>query len=755
MFSLLGRLICHYPRLIVVLACVLVAGSALYSLDVMHHLTLAPGWDVPNSGSAKAEAMVRRQLGSHETPVIVLFQARPDGPAMDVDSPPFHQAVEESLGRIAANPDVRSVTSYYSTADARFRARDGRSTYAIVQLAMGRDEGLSAYRQLRAQLAGGPLLVQLGGELPIYADTRLQLEQDLRKAELYSFLFLAILLVWVFGSLVAAALPLLVGAVSMVFSMTLLKLATQFTEVTVYAANVVSMLGLGLAIDYSLFIVSRFREEMGRLSAPTLGLCTTLVTAGRTVAFSGLTVAVSLFCLLLLPQRFFQNMGLAGGLSVVAAMLTSVVLLPALLHLLGGRINTLALPILKRRMVDSEGGNWWYSFSHFVMRHARVVLLVTLALLIVLGLPTLGLKLGLPDARALPANAESRQVQETMRAQFATADLSPLVVAVRSHGAVSGPEAIAGIHALTQQIQALPGVTRISGLTSLDAGLQLADYQLLYQNPGQFPVAAAALQTFARGDQTRLIVFYTWLPQSEEAQTLVRGMRAIAVPPGIAEVHVAGYPAFHRDYMDSLQQWVPLTVAAIVGVIFILLFFMLGSLLVPVKVVLTTLLSLSATYGVMVLIFQHGHLAELLHFTPTGAMDGTVLVLIFASAFGLSIDYEMFLLSRVKEVCDATRDNLRAVSIGVQRSGPIITNAALLIGIVLGSFALGDVVFMKQIGLGLLLAVAIDASIVRMLLVPSSMRLLGDMNWWAPRPLRALYQRFNLAEPSDPSKDKP
>jgi RND superfamily putative drug exporter len=745
MFSALGQLICRFPRSIVAAAGLLFIGVVFYGLDATRHLTLAPGWDVPGSQSAIAEARIRQQICADQTPVIVLFEAGKGVPA-NVDDPAFRQAAEATLANIAANPDVRTVLSYYSTADTHFRADDGRSTYAIVHLARGRDEGLGAYQRLRAQLHSSQLNIRLGGELPIYADTRAQLERDLRKAEVYSFVFLALLLIWVFGSLVAAALPLLVGAVSMVLSMALLKLATQFTEVTVYAANVVSMLGLGLAIDYSLFIVSRYREEMKRSGDLRDNLCTTLSTAGRTVAYSGLTVAFSLFCLLLLPQRFFKNMGLAGGLSVTAAMLTSIVLLPALLHLLGPRINRLTLPVLQKRLSLREGGRAWYAFSHFVMRHARAVLLVTLCLLLLLGMPTLTLKLGLPDARALPEHAESRQVQDALQRHFVTADLSPLVIAVRTEADVTTPKSLSGLYELSQGIQGLPGVTRVSGLTSLDASLSLADYQTLYANPDAFPIAKEAMLNFARANETRVVVFYSWVPQSEEAQQLVRAVRALPPPPGVSEVHVAGFPAFHRDYMDSLETWVPRTVFAIVAVIFVLLFLMLGSLLVPLKVVLTTLLSLSATYGVLILIFQHGFLSDFLGFTPSGAMDGTVLVLIFASAFGLSIDYEMFLLSRVKEACDANHDNLNAVSEGIQRSGPIITSAALLIGIVLGAFALGDVVFMKQIGLGLLIAVMIDATIVRMLLVPSSMRLLGALNWWAPRPLRALYERFNFGE---------
>jgi RND superfamily putative drug exporter len=747
MFTFLGRLACRAPWRVVIGTIVLVVMAALYGIDVMQRLTLAPGWDVPGSGSAEAVNRFKEQEGVDETPVIVLFSPKGSVPA-HVDDLGYRSAVEQALYAVSANPDVRQVVSYYSSADRRFRSNDGRLTYAIVYLARADDEGIGAYTRLRAQLRSETLQVRLGGELPTYVDTRTQLERDLRKAEWVSFASLAVLLVWVFGSAVAALLPLVVGGITMILSIAMLKLATHFIDVTVYAANVVSMLGLGLAIDYALFIVSRFREEQGRGEKVENCVATTLVTAGRTIAFSGLTVAASLFCLAFLPQRFFQNMGLAGGISVVAAMLTAIVVLPAILALLGDRVNRLALPVLAQRAArQAHGGGWWYGFSHFIMRNPYRVIIVTLGLLLTLGYPALHMKLGQPDAMALPKAAESRVVQETLNQHFSTSDLSPLLIAIRADKPVTDPASVAGIHAMTRQIQAMPGVTRVAGITSLDDSLSLDEYQMLYQNPGQFPVAAEALSLYARDKQTRLIVFYSYMPKAPEAQKLVERIRAIDLPPGINEVHVGGYPAFYLDYLDSLQHWVPVTMLVIIGIIFVLLFFMLGSLMLPLKVVLTSLLSLSATFGALVLIFQHGHLADLLGFTPVGALDGTVLVLIFASAFGLSIDYEVFLLSRVKEMCDATGDSIGAVASGVQRSGPIITNAALLIGIVLSAFAMGEVVFMKQIGLGLLMAVVVDATIVRMLLVPSTMRLLGRLNWWAPAPLRRLYERFNLSEP--------
>lgn len=762
MFELLGRLLCRFPWLFVAIATVVVGLAAGFGADVVRHLTLAPGWDVPDSGSELALKHLRDRLGKDETPVIVLFRAKPGIPAK-VDDPAFRDAVEAALAGIGNNADVSGVQSYYGSGDSRLRSANGDLTYALIKLKLAADEGMGAYQRLRTQLHSEQVDIELGGELATYVDVREQLAKDILNAEVVSFILLAVLLVWVFGSVVAAALPLVIGGVTIVLSAALLKFFTLFTDVSVYAANVVSMLGLGLAIDYGLFIVSRYREELARGGSPELILQTTLFTAGRTVAYSGLTVAASLFCLLLMPQRFFQNMGLAGGISVASAMITSVLLLPALLALLGPRVNRLALPGLAKRVVCEEGSGGWYRFSQFVMRHAVVVLIGSFLLLGAMGLPVLHMEVGPSDSKSLPTSAESRRVQETLDRDFRHAELSPLVLAVRATGPAQTAPSLAGLHELTQRIQALPGVTRVAGLTSLtepnnQAGaLSLADYQLMYEYPDQFPVAQLGLQEYAKGPDSLIFVYYQPVPTSQEARDLVRQVRAISLPAGLEEVQVGGFPAFHLDYVQSLRDWVPWVILAIVCVIFVLLFLMLGSVLVPLKAVLTNLFSLSATFGILVWIFQDGNLSGLLNFTPQGSMDGTILVLIFASAFGLSIDYEVFLLSRVKEMCVATGDNMRAVASGIQKSGPIITSAALLIGIVLGTFAMGEVVFMKAMGLGLLLSVFVDATLVRMLLVPASLRLLGRLNWWAPKPLLMIYERFHLSEVDPrmfPPKDK-
>jgi RND superfamily putative drug exporter len=416
--------------------------------------------------------------------------------------------------------------------------------------------------------------------------------------------------------------------------------------------------------------------------------------------------------------------------------------------------------VLDRRISRPDDSGGWYRFSQFVMRHAAVILLGALALLLMMGQPVRHMEIGPADSRSLPVTAQSRQVQEILDHQFRHAGLSPLVVAVHAQGPAHAPPALAGLDALTRQIQSLPGVTRVQGLVSVDSSLSLADYEMLYQYPEQFPLATETLDTYAKGEYTQLVVDYRMSSNSLEARELVQRIRGLALPAGLESVHVGGFPAFHLDYLDSLASRVPWVILAIVCVIFVLLFLMLGSLLVPVKAVLTNLLSLSATFGALVWIFQDGHFAWLLDFTPQGSMDGTILVLIFAAAFGLSIDYEVFLLSRVKEMCQATGDNMKSVALGIQKSGPIITSAALLIGIVLGAFATGEVVFMKAMGLGLLLSVIVDATLVRMLLVPSTLRLLGRLNWWAPKPLLMLYERFRLGDVAPPgggeaAKDPP
>ncbi len=747
MLPSLGRLISRHPWPFLLVALALVLASAYYGADAMQRLHPAPGWEIRGSDSDRARQILRERFGRDETPVVLLIRARA-GLTPDLEAPAFRQAVDALVVRLTQLPEVRAVETYYDSADARMRNAAGDMTYALVWLARGRDEGVGAYQRLREQLASDQLDIRVGGELATYVDMRTVLERDVPRVERLSALLLIPVLIWVFGSIVAALLPLIIGIFTVLIGTALLKAFGQVTEVSIYTTHVVSMLGLGLAIDYGLFILARYREELARGNPEPVA--TTLRTAGRTVAFGGLTVAASVLTLFLLPQRFFHNMALAGSVAVGVAMLTATLVLPALLAVLGERINRLAVPLILRRQAEREARRRWYAFSHFVMRHAVVVLLVTAATLLLLGTPLKHLALGPADHKSLPVGTESRQVMELMEREFPQARLVPLVVAIHTRGGAQQDPALSGLYALAHEIEAMPEVDRVVGLTRVDPALSLEDYRLMYRYPADFPLAAATLDLFVRDGVSLMFVHYLPPPNSDAARALAQRIRALPLPEGIERLHVAGFPADQVDYMQALKRGVPWVIAAIVAVVFALLFLMLGSVVLPFKAVVANLLSLSATFGALVWIFQDGHLADLLGFTPQGQMDGTVMVLIFATAFSLAIDYEVFLLSRVKEACRSTRDNTEAVALGIQRSGPIITSAALLIGLVLASFATADAVFMKATAVGLLISVVVDATVVRMLLVPATLRLLGRWNWWAPRPLMVIYRALNRDERRSP-----
>lgn len=749
MFPRLALRIRSTPSSLLFLFLVLVALAGAYGRDVARHLTLAPGWDVPGADSARAETLLRTALNRDDTPVVLLFRARP-GVAADADDPVFAAAAQEVLDRLARHPDVRGIDSHYSGAPG-MRSAAGDMSYAVVDLRRGADEGIGAFQRLREAAVSDRVEVLLGGELATYVDTREFLARDILRTEVVSLALLAFLLFWVFGSAAAAALPLAVGVASVALAAAALKFIGQLTPISVYAANVVTILGLGLAVDYALFMVSRFREEYARRvqreeeypAHAAAILCVTLDTAGRTVLFSGLTVAASLLCLLLLPQRFFQNMGLAGSLAVFFAMLTAIVLLPTLLTLLGPRVNAWSPRFLRHRLDPLKRAQGWRGYSHWVVRHAAFALFLSLAVLALMGSPMGRLAIATSDSRSLPPTAESRQVHELLTQAFPQAAASPLFVAVRTSAPALSSAGLAGLEALTRAIESVPGVRQVDGLTRLDAALELDDYHLLYQNRADFPFAAFAVERFG-GEQISLLrVHIEPSPSTPQARALVQAIRALPPPAGVESFHVGGFAAAHLDYVESLRHGVPRVIFAVALVVGVVLFIMLGSVLLPGLAVATSLLSLVATFGGLVWVFQEGHLAGLLQFAPQAGLEGTVLMLIFATAFGLSIDYQLFLLSRIKEMRALGADAVEAIQLGLCQSGPIITSAALLIGVVLGAAALGEVVFMKAMGLGLLISVIVDATLMRMLLMPALLRFAGEWVWWAPAMLKRLHERLD------------
>jgi RND superfamily putative drug exporter len=712
MFAALGRLAHRRAKTVLLLAGLLVAVSAVWGSGVFDALTTG-GFQDEGSESARADERLESAFGRQSPDVIVLYAS--DG--MTVDDPAYEAAVSGSLGGLSPDDVTRQVT-YWDGEPPALVSEDRTATYAMLTLAGEDDDARSeVYKEIRDQIGADGradgLSVSFGGAAAVGTELGEQVGSDIGRAEGLAFPLLLLLLLVVFGTVWAAAMPLMCGIVAVLGSLTVLRAFSLATDVSVFSINIVTMLGLGLAIDYSLFIVSRFREELARgLDVPD-AIERTVATAGRTVAFSGLVVGISLAGLMLFPQVFLRSMGMGGLAAVIVAMAASLTVLPAVLSLLGHRVNALRVPFLRRRTRAAEGGTGgaggaggaggpWYRLARGVMRRPVLWLAVIVLGLVALGLPFRNVNFGSVDERALPEGTASRVVSEELDRNFPAGDADAIEVVV------DGADR-AAVGDYRTRLGELPGVA--------DVGVGAQD------------------------DRTALLLVRHDLGlYSTEARELVGEVRGADAPPG-TEVLVGGGTAELADQLDGVASRLPWMIGFIALVTFVALFMAFGSLLLPLKALVANALSLSASFGAIVWIFQYGHLSDWLGFTPTGSIDANQPVLMFAIAFGLSMDYEVFLLSRVREEWDRTGDNAEAVATGLQRTGSIITSAALLLIVVVGAFATSGITFIKMIGLGLFIAIAVDAVLVRTLLVPAAMRLLGPANWWAPGPLARWWRR--------------
>jgi uncharacterized membrane protein YdfJ with MMPL/SSD domain len=627
-------------------------------------------------------------------------------------------AAKARVGRVAAQlraqPDVARVVSYYDAHDPAMVSRDGRSTYVLGYFKPVSDKAQEDVAKQIEKRFSGQRDIKLGGEAIANAQVNSQVGNDLAHAELLAFPFIFLLSLLFFRSVVAALLPPLLGGLAIVATFFALRVVASFADISVFALNLVTGLGLGLAIDYSLFMVSRYREEAAAEGFGVAALRRTLQTSGRTIIFSSLTIAAAIASLTIFPQRFLYSMGIGGALVALLAASLALVVLPALLTVLGPRVNALAPRWLARaaeREARPDERGPWYRISRFVMRRPAPIAVAGAALLIALGTPFAGVKFIDSDAGVLPASASSRQVNDTLNRQFPPNRTAPLEVVV---GAPAGSPQV---RALAARIRTLPDVSAVAPAQPAGAGTSL--------------LAVAPVHG----------------PLTTTTRQLVKRVRAIDEP---FSVGVAGQTASFVDLEHSLGSHLPAVLGVVVAATLIVLFLLTGSVVLPVKAVLMNALNLSAVFGILVLIFQHGNLEGLLGYHSTGALDATQPILLFAVAFGLSTDYGVFLLSRIKEARDTGAPNSEAVAIGLERTGRIVTAAALLFAVAIGAFATSKIVFIKELGIGNALAVLIDASIVRALLVPSLMGLLGSANWWAPRPLRRVYQRFGWRDYGGP-----
>jgi RND superfamily putative drug exporter len=706
------------------LVAMVVAGAL--GADVASKLS-SGGFEDPGADSTRATEILDEQFRAGEPNVVLLVRA--DEGSVDDDA--VAAAGARLTDQLAEVDGVADVVSYWSLGrPPPLRADDASSALVLGRLDGSEDEIRDGVNQIRDDLSGdlGEITVEVSGREAVFAEIGETIERDLAVAELIAFPLTLLLLIFVFRSLVAAVLPVLVGVFAIVSTFFVLEVVAGITIVSIFALNLTTAMGLGLAIDYSLFVISRYREERDGGWEPHEAVVRTVATAGRAVFFSGLTVAVSLSALLVFPIAFLRSFAYAGIPVVGAAVVGAVVLLPAALAMLGDRLDAVSLPRRKRLTVE---GTFWWRVANGVMRHPGPIAIAAVAFLLLLGLPFLRVDFGLPDDRVLPAEAEVREANDEIRARYGSDDAGAASVVLPN---VDLDTDRGEVSAYAEALSQLEGVARVDGPT----GIYVAGQQI----SADAPLADRFQADGVAG--TWVSVVPSVEPVSAEGEALVEEIRARPAPGG--EAFVGGTSAQLVDEKIGIADRIPFAVAIIIVATFVLLFLMFGSVLVPIKALVLNTLSLTATFGAMVWIFQDGNLSGFLDFTATGMLDTTTPVLMFCVAFGLSMDYEVFLLSRIKEEYDRTGDNTRAVVTGLARTGRIITAAALLISVVLLSFAASSVSFIKLFGIGLTLAVLMDATIVRATLVPAFMKLAGTANWWAPAPMRRLYERVGLSE---------
>jgi uncharacterized membrane protein YdfJ with MMPL/SSD domain len=690
-------------RLVLVFAVLVVLLGGVFGGPVFGALDSSGDFEDPKGESVRAREALNRATGANATPDVVVL-VRLGAPADSRRG----QARLDQVERRLRDPGVAQLVRYRPGGDRRLVSRDGDDSYLVATFRADVDEE-AVIDRMESRLEGQPGVV-LGGSEVAGRQVGEQVSGDIARAELLAFPLLFLLSLFVFRGVLAALLPLAVGITTILISFLVMRAVNEVEAMSIFSLNLITGLGLGLAIDYSLFMVSRFREELEKGLDTAAALRATVTTAGRTVLFSAVTVAAALAALLVFPLRFLYSMGVGGIVCSLAAAAVSLTLLPALLAALGPRVNALTprrWRAAARREAAAERSGFWYRLSRTVMRRPAVIAASAAALLIAMGIPFLSIKFTGVDPSVLPSDSSGRVVDDALRREFPPNRTTPIYVATRAdEGQRAAVNAYAAELGQLDDVAVPPRARPVDGLWRIDLA-----------------AGGSAL--------------------SEGAKELVRDVRAVGAPFSTA---VGGETALFLDQQDALADRLPMALALLALTTLIILFVMTGSVLLPVKALVMNLLTLSAAFGLLVLIFQDGRLEGLLGYASQGAIESSQPILLFAVAFGLSTDYGVFLLTRIKEEHDRGAPNEEAVALGLQRTGRIVTFAALLFMIAIGAFVTSEIIFIKQLGLGTALAVFIDATIVRALLVPSLMRLLGPWNWWAPAPLARLHARIGLSE---------
>jgi RND superfamily putative drug exporter len=761
------------------------------------------GFEGANSDAEKVQEIMAEEFDASPSTITVVF----DGDGLDAGGEKFQEAQSAALDEVRELDEVSSIVSYSDAQGPRFLSESGERSYALVSFEIPIDQAQGLADEVRSEVRSEELTTYVTGAPAVYLDITEASNEDIRRAEEYAFPLALVILVLAFGSLVAAGVPVLIGGASVVVTLAALYFVAGFYDMSTFVLTISTMLGLGLGIDYALFAVSRFREELehGQVSE---AVPRTVETAGRSIFFSGTAVLIGLTGLLFFPYTFMRSIGVAGALVVFVSVAAALTLLPAILGVLGPRINAFSV---RRRRAEGNvvGAGLWARSAEIVMRRPLVVLLVVGTLLFALLYPAMHMKVGVPEASVLPERYESRAGDDILKEDFDYAGLTPIeVIATLPEDPLSA-ESLEKVRDLGQRIGETENVERVESIytvgeeaareyaQSLEAAREEAEIEAtrlsdevvteqLNSLRGQYgavppgaeervraeaerrateeierqipelPEGVSAdgaatpegvanvlalpevreseeigntLSFYAAGERALLRAVTESSPYVEEARDTVGEVRVIE-PPEDTSVLVGGLPAGQKDFISNLYGNVPYAVAFVLGVTYVVLFLTFRSVFIPLKAVIVNILSLTASFGAMVFVFQDGNLSGILGFTPLGFVDATLPILMFCTIFGVSMDYEVFLLSRIREAYEEGESNTASVARGLVATAGIITSAAAIIVVVTGAFAFTGIITTKAVGLGLAVAVLVDATIIRVLLVPATMRILGDWNWW-------------------------
>jgi uncharacterized membrane protein YdfJ with MMPL/SSD domain len=743
MFTTWGTLVCRRKWWILIFSGLLLLGALA---SFLRGGTLTTG-SIQGIEADRTQAIVEKALALPGDSSFTLVFSSQD---FTVADPRFAAAVKAALAPLAGDPAVAGIANPFELPPLlakRMVSADRHRVLALVALKGGLLTASRAYPGLRARVVAGPLEVAATGALAFHRDLDVTLEHDLLLAELISLPLALLVLVAVFGSLVAAALPIAIGALSVLCGIGGVLLLSRVTDMAQYTVNITSLIGLGVAIDYSLFIVSRFRDELARGVSVDAAVVRAVETSGRAVAFSGLAVMVGLSGLLFYWGSYLATMGIAGALVVSLAVLFALTFLPAVLALLGRRIDAGRVPLPPLTMRPGL----WHGVATWVMKRPLLVLLPTLAVLLLIGTPFFRLRMAAADVRVLPTSAEARRGYDALKQWFPEQVANRVLVAVQfPDGEAFSSERLGALYDVSRRYRALPTVTGVESIVDIDPTLDRAGYQQLSEMPPAFlpPEFGLAMKGTVAGRLAVLNVLSSAEPASPEARTLVNVIRADR-RVGDGMVMVGGQLAHDVDATDFVRLHTPRAVACVVVVTLVVLFLLLGSVVLPVKAVLMNFLSIAGSFGALVWIFQEGHLSWLLHFRP-GPIEPALPILLFCTVFGLSMDYEVLMLSRMHEEWLRTGDNTQAVAAGLEKSAGLITSAAAIMVAVFIAFSLATVVVVKAMGVAMAIAVTLDATLVRVLIVPASMRLLGHLNWWAPAPVSRAFARWRVRHGTTP-----